>query len=136
MNFSIFVHNRRMQQEIIKPGDYDIVLPIAKPDGIQKSVQIVSDVTEKATSIALMQEKVVGARCFFVENVCVVAVILEPIYLKSERDGYIEEIKTAIENAISGNAIITTDIDVYTKIKAEMTDAQKMALYKKVTERL
>lgn len=125
-----------MQQEIIKPGDYDIVLPIAKPDGIQKSVQIVSDVTEKATSIALMQEKVVGARCFFAENVCVVAVILEPIYLKSERDGYIEEIKTAIESAVNVNAIITTDIDVYTKIKGEMTDAQKMALYKKVTERL
>ncbi|GEM_PF-854118 len=126
-----------MQQEIIKPGDYDIVLPIAKPDGIQKAVQIVSDdVTEKATSIALMQEKVVGARCFFVENVCVVAVILEPFYLKSERDGYIEEIKSAIESAINGNAIISTDIDVYTKIKAEMTDAQKMALYKKVTERL
>lgn len=136
MNFSIFAHNRRMQQEIIKPGDYDIVLPIAKPDGIQKAVQIVSDVTEKATSIALMQEKVVGARCFFVENVCVVAVILEPFYLKSERDGYIEEIKSTIESAIGGNAIITTDIDVYTKIKAEMTDAQKMALYKKVTERL
>lgn len=126
-----------MQQEIIKPGDYDIVLPIAKPDGIQKAVQIVSDdVTEKATSIALMQEKVVGARCFFVENVCVVAVILEPFYLKSERDEYIEEIKSAIESAINCNAIISTDIDVYTKIKAEMTDAQKMALYKKVTERL
>lgn len=126
-----------MQQEIIKPGDYDIVLPIAKPDGIQKAVQIVSDdVTEKATSIALMQEKVVGARCFFVENVCVVAVILEPFYLKSERDEYIDEIKSAIESAINGNAIISTDIDVYTKIKAEMTDAQKMALYKKVTERL
>lgn len=126
-----------MQQEIIKPGDYDIVLPIAKPDGIQKAVQIVSDdVTEKATSIALMQEKVVGARCFFVENVCVVAVILEPFYLKSERDGYIKEIKSAIESAINGNAIISTDIDVYTKIKADMTDAQKMALYKKVTERL
>lgn len=126
-----------MQQEIIKPGDYDIVLPIAKPDGIQKAVQIVSDdATEKATSIALMQEKVVGARCFFVENVCVVAVILEPFYLKSERDGYVDEIKSAIESAINGNAIISTDIDVYTKIKAEMTDAQKMALYKKVTERL
>lgn len=91
---------------------------------------------ERAVSIALMQDKVVGAKCFIFDGSCVVAIIIEPIYLKSERDRLISEIKTELQSSIQKSVIVTCDVDVYTKIKTDMSSADKSALYKKVTDRL
>ena len=83
-----------------------------------------------------MQEKVVGAKCFIFDGSCVVAIIIEPIYLKSERDRLISEIKTELQSSLQKSVIVTCDVDVYTKIKPDMSSADKTALYKKVTDRL
>ena len=136
MDFLIFANNIVMQQEIVT-SDYKIARPIAEETALQGALQTVSqEIENTATSVALMHEKVVGAKCFTLDNALVVAVILQPIYLKSERDGCLNEIKTTVESKTSVTTLVTTDIDVYTKIKSEMTIEQKAALYKKVTDRL
>ena len=137
MDFLIFANNIVMQQEIVTPSDYKITRPIAEETALQSAMQTVSqEIENTATSVALMHEKVVGAKCFTLDNALVVAVILQPIYLKSERDCCLNEIKTTVESKTSVTTLVTTDIDVYTKIKSEMTIEHKAALYKKVTDRL
>ena len=103
--------------------------------------QTIQASTQNATPDAviatvLQNENVVGARCFEVQNEYVVAVLTVPIYLKSERDKCKTNIKTAISQLYGKEAIVTFDVDVYAKIKPNMSEKDKDALYKKVTARL
>lgn len=103
--------------------------------------QTIQASTQNATPDAviatvLQNENVVGARCFEIQNKYIVAVLTVPIYLKSERDQCKTNIKTAISQLYGKEAIVTFDVDVYAKIKPNMSDIDKDALYKKVTARL
>lgn len=103
--------------------------------------QIIQANTQNATPDAviatvLQNENVVGARCFEVQNEYVVAVLTVPIYLKSERDKCKTNIKIAISQLYGKEAIVTFDVDVYAKIKPNMSEEDKDTLYKKVTARL
>ena len=103
--------------------------------------QIIQANTQNATPDAviatvLQNENVVGARCFEVQNTYIVAVLTVPIYLKSERDKCKFDIQTAISQLYGKEAIVTFDVDVYAKIKPNMSEKDKDTLYKKVTARL
>ncbi len=105
----------------------------------QQSIQVATrqNATPDAIVATVLQNKnVVGARCFEIQNTYIVAVLTVPIYLKSERDKCKADIQTAISEIYSKETIVTFDVDVYTKIKPNMSERDKDALYKKVTARL
>ena len=101
---------------------------------IQASTQ--NATPDAVIATVLQNENVIGARCFEIQNKYIVAVLTVPIYLKSERDKCKTNIKTAISQLYGKEAIVTFDVDVYAKIKPNMSDIDKDALYKKVTARL
>ena len=86
-------------------------------------------------SVALQNEKIVGARCFEKNDTYIVAVLTVPIYLKSEREECRKSLQNQIAQSTGKKALVTFDIDVYAKIKQDMSDLQKDTLYKKVTSR-
>lgn len=91
---------------------------------------------EGAVSVVLQNENAIGARCFEVQNTYIVAVLTVPIYLKSERDKCKTDIQNTISQMCGKEVIVTFDVDIYAKIKPNMSDADKTSLYKKVTARL
>ncbi len=123
-------HNYRMEYQYINTN-----LTNAEQN-LQISAVQQSVTPEGVVSVVLQNDNVVGARCFEVQNTYIVAVLTVPIYLKSERD----KCKTNIQNTISQmcgkEVIVTFDVDIYAKIKPNMSDADKTSLYKKVTARL
>ncbi len=105
----------------------------------QQSIQATTQrnaTPDAIVATVLQNENVVGARCFEVQNEYVVAVLTVPIYLKSERDKCKTDIQTAISEISGKVAIVTFDVDIYAKIKPNMNEKDKDALYKKVTARL
>lgn len=105
----------------------------------QPSIQATAQQTltpDAVVSTVLQNENVIGARCFEAQNTYIVAVLTVPIYLKSERDKCKFDIQTAISQLSGKEIIVTFDIDIYAKIKPNMSERDKDALYKKVTARL
>ncbi len=94
------------------------------------------EVTEQSVAaLALSNPKVVGARCFAYNNAYVIALIASPFYLKSERDAFLQTTKTDLSKQTKTDVFVTLDVDVYRKIKDDMTDAQKAGLFEKVLSR-
>lgn len=87
------------------------------------------------TALALENQNVVGAKCFFCADKCVVAILTGPFYLKSERDEFLKSLQTDLSNRLKRNVIVTADVDVFRKIKPDMSEAQKADLLKTVTSR-
>ncbi len=94
------------------------------------------EVTVKSVAaLALSNPKVVGARCFSYDNAYVVALISSPFYLKSERDAFLQTTKIDLSKQTKADVFVTLDIDVYRKIKDDMTNAQKAELFEQVLSR-
>lgn len=87
-------------------------------------------------AIALSFDKVIGARCFCVGNTYVVAVIITPFLLKSERDAYLNDVQQTLSQATSKNLYLTPDMDIYRVIKQDMTDIEKEKALSIVKSRL
>lgn len=83
----------------------------------------------------MSDERVVSARHFECENTIVLAIIATPFYLKSERDKFLRDMETTLSQSVGKNVVVTLDIDVYLRIKDDMTEQEKIALYKKVVSR-
>lgn len=124
-------HNYRMQYQYT---DIDIT-------NSEQIIQNIIDLKENATvddvvAITLENDKVVGARCFQVQDTFVVAVLTVPIYLKSERDKCKKDLQNVIVQLTGKDIVVTFDVDIYAKIKPNMSETEKTTLYKKVTARL
>lgn len=88
-----------------------------------------------ASQLAMNDERVVSARHFECEKNIVLALVTTPFYLKSERDQFLRDMETTLSQSIGKNVVVTLDIDVYLRIKEDMTEQEKIALYKKVVSR-
>ena len=126
----IISHNYRMEYQYI-----DTNLTSAEQN-LQISAMQQNVTPESIVSVVLQNENVVGARCFEVQNTYIIAVLTVPIYLKSERDKCKTDIQNTISQMCSKEVIVTFDVDIYAKIKPNMSDTDKTSLYKKVTARL
>ena len=102
---------------------------------IQDYIQTGEVTVKSVAALALSNPKVVGARCFAYGNAYVVALISAPFYLKSERDAFLQSAKIDLSQQTKTDVFVTLDIDVYRKIKDDMTDAQKAELFEKVLSR-
>ncbi len=97
---------------------------------------IQTGVTEQSVAaLALSNPKVVGARCFAYNKAYVIALISSPFYLKSERDAFLQSMKTDLAKHTESDVFVTLDVDVYRKIKDGMSDEQKADLFEKVLSR-
>lgn len=94
-----------------------------------------TDAESAATAAALNNEAVAGARAIETADGVLVAVLLDPVFLASERRGLKETLRTEIENATGACAVVTYDLGVYRNIRPYMTDEAKAALYAAVTAR-
>lgn len=103
---------------------------------IQATANQQNATADNVISAVLQNKNVVGARCFEVQNTYIVAVLTVPIYLKSERDKCKSDIQAEISQISGKEVIVTFDVDIYAKIKPNMSDSEKTSLYKKVTARL
>lgn len=88
-----------------------------------------------ATDAALANDSVAAARAIETEDGLLVAVLLDPVFLASERRGLKETLRAEIENATGACAVVTYDLGVYRNIRPDMTDEAKAALYAAVTAR-
>ena len=88
-----------------------------------------------ATDAALANDSVVAARAIETEDGLLVAVLLDPVFLVSERRELKEELKCDIERATGKQALVTYDLGVYRKIKPDMSSEAKAALYAVATAR-
>lgn len=90
---------------------------------------------EKLISMALTDEKVLGARCVFVNDAYVVALITTPFYLKSERDEWCEEMQDFLSSQTELPVHISLDLDIYRNIRQGMDDKDKEELLESVLSR-
>lgn len=88
-----------------------------------------------ATDAALANDSVAAARAIETEDGLLVVVLLDPVFLVSERRELKEELKCDIEQAIGKQTLVTYDLGVYRKIKPDMSSEAKAALYAAVTAR-
>lgn len=88
-----------------------------------------------ATDAALANDSVAAARAIETEDGLLVAVLLDPVFLVSERRELKEELKCDIERATGKQALVTYDLGVYRKIKPDMSSEAKAALYAVATAR-
>lgn len=88
-----------------------------------------------ATDAALANDSVAAARAIETEDGLLVAVLLDPVFLVSERRELKEELKCDIEQATGKQTLVTYDLGVYRKIKPDMSSEAKAALYAAATAR-
>lgn len=94
-----------------------------------------TDAENTATAVALNNQSVAGARAIETADGVLVAVLLDPVFLASERRGLKETLRAEIENATGACAVVTYDLGVYRNIRPDMTDEAKAALYAAATAR-
>lgn len=94
-----------------------------------------TDAESAATAVALNNQSVAGARAIETADGVLVAVLLDPVFLASERRGLKETLRAEIENATGACAVVTYDLGVYRNIRPDMTDEAKAALYAAATAR-
>lgn len=112
------------------------------------SVSTASIVTNKETSnddstalenrlisMALTDEKVLGARCVFVNDAYVVAIITTPFYLKSERDQWCYAMQNFLSSQTDLTVHVSLDLDIYRNIRQGMDDKDKEELLESVLSR-
>ncbi len=86
-------------------------------------------------SIALSDENVLGARCVFVDNAYVIAIITTPFYLKSERDEWFEDMQELLSSQTDLPVHLSLDLDIYRNIRQGMNDKDKIELLESVLSR-
>ncbi|HKL93707.1 MAG TPA: hypothetical protein VJZ69_00295 [Clostridia bacterium] len=80
-------------------------------------------------SAVMSVDKVVATKSFETSNVVVVAALTQPICSHKEICAIKEKIQNAVlETGIGKRVIVSFDLDIYAKIKAEMTMEQKVKL--------
>lgn len=87
------------------------------------------------SSLALMEDMVMSARCFEHNEKCVLSLVLKPFFLKSEKDEYVSNLAKNLSDKTNKDVIITLDIDVFCKIHDNMSVEEKQSLYEKITQR-
>lgn len=88
------------------------------------------------SSVALSLDNIIGARCVKYEQTYIIALLTQPIYLKSERDRCLDNVKNTLQQLTDNRIIATFDIDIYSRINENLSEEQKAELYKKATARL
>lgn len=90
---------------------------------------------ERLISFALTDEKVLGARCIYVDNAYVIAIITTPFYLKSERDEWCENMQNMLSTQTNSVVHVSLDLDIYRNIRQGMDDKDKTELLESVLSR-
>lgn len=84
----------------------------------------------------LGDENVIGAKCFFYQNSCLVAMLTKPFYLKSQRDEFLKNTQEFLSKELSLDVVATLDVDVYRKIKPDMSNEQKSEILQIARQRI
>ena len=87
-------------------------------------------------SAALSVDSVVSVRWFQAGNTVVVAALTKPLYTRSAIRETKEKIACAVRRACSGERVLVTfDLDLYAKIKSEISDRAKTEIIKQLESR-
>lgn len=124
MKMCFLTNNQSMQYEF---------LPQNKQSLLQNDTNY--NTLDDISSLALMQDMVMSARCFEYNDKCILALILKPFFLKSEKDEYVSLLAKNLSEKTNKDVVITLDIDIFCKIHDEMTGQEKELLYEKITQR-
>ena len=91
---------------------------------------------QSVCALMLCDENVIGAKCFFYQNSCVIAMLTKPFYLKSERDEFLKNTQECLSKELSLDVVATLDVDVYRKIKPNMSNEQKAEILQIARQRI
>ena len=87
-------------------------------------------------SAAMSIDKVVAVKCFETSNTIVVAALTEPIFSRTENNELKEKISIAVrETGFTKRIIVSFDLDIYSKIKDDMSAEQKTKLIETLDSR-
>ena len=91
---------------------------------------------QSVCALMLGDENVIGAKCFFYQNSCLVAMLTKPFYLKSQRDEFLKNTQEFLSKELLLDVVATLDVDVYRKIKPNMSNEQKAEILQIARQRI
>lgn len=103
---------------------------------IQSTTQQNVSTEQNVCALMLGDENVIGAKCFFYQNSCLVAMLTKPFYLKSQRDEFLKNTQEFLSKELSLDVVATLDVDVYRKIKPDMSNEQKAEILQIARQRI
>ena len=81
-------------------------------------------------AIVLMNDLVTYVRSFECDGTVVAAILTQPIYLASERKKLKDDLTDKLTSALGKPAVVTFDMEVFRKIKGDLSDDDKRRLLK------
>lgn len=103
---------------------------------IQSTTQQNVSTEQNVCALMLGDENVIGAKCFFYQNSCLVSMLTKPFYLKSQRDEFLKNTQEFLSKELSLDVVATLDVDVYRKIKPDMSNEQKAEILQIARQRI
>ncbi len=111
-------------------------MTILAETAIQSTTQQNVSTEQNVCALMLGDENVIGAKCFCYQNSCLVAMLTKPFYLKSQRDEFLKNTQEFLSKELSLDVVATLDIDVYRKIKPDMSNEQKAEILQIARQRI
>lgn len=111
-------------------------MTILTETAIQSTTQQNVSTEQNVCALMLGDENVIGAKCFFYQNSCLVAMLTNPFYLKSQRDEFLKNTQDFLSKELSLDVVATLDVDVYRKIKPDMSNEQKAEILQIARQRI
>lgn len=111
-------------------------MTILAETAIQSTTQQNVSTEQNVCALMLGDENVIGAKCFFYQNSCLVAMLTKPFYLKSQRDEFLKNTQEFLSKELSLDVVATLDVDVYRKIKPDMSNEQKAEILQIARQRI
>ncbi len=105
----------------------DVQISLAPYDGEELDFLNTSS-AEYAVGYALSDARVRAARAFEYDGELIMALLLEPMYLKSERDALKAEFERKLSERLDMSVKITFDMEVYRKISEQMSEGEMQYL--------
>lgn len=119
------------------PLSFEVTQPFREETSLADALP--SDVTQtdadapsspSVDAIVLMNDLVTYVRSFECDGTVVAAILTQPIYLASERKKLKDDLTDKLTSALGKPAVVTFDMEVFRKIKGDLSDDDKRRLLK------
>ena len=119
------------------PLSFEVTQPFREETSLADALP--SDVTQtdadapsspSVDTIVLMNDLVTYVRSFECDGIVVAAILTQPIYLASERKKLKDDLTDKLTSALGKPAVVTFDMEVFRKIKGNLSDDDKRRLLK------
>lgn len=115
--------------EVTQPFREETSLADALPSDVAQT-DAVAPSSPSVEAIVLMNDLVTYVRSFECDGTVVAAILTQPIYLASERRKLKDDLTDKLTSSLGKPAVVTFDMEVFRKIKGDLSDDDKRRLLK------